>query len=534
MLSALGQEGDKVTGLNMGADDYIAKPFGVMELVARVHAALRRQAGSNVIKIGDLELNSDTMSVTLEGRPLELNKKEFELLKYCMRNADIVLSRDALLTEIWGYVDTETRTLDNHIARLRKMGIDNFETVFGVGYDLKSDKSSERVGQVCVYPFFIGKIPSRNTGGQEKMRKKILWISQLIIAVVLLIYAVLSTQVFYNNLIAGTEKNLKVYMNLFDIKEYTLDEEGADRFSAELSGLRITFLNVGGDVLADSEKEELGNHADREEVRLALSQGEGYSVRRSSSLGENMIYYCRKISAADGTDYLVRISVLTSSEWRVFKENLPTLVWFLLLDFLICLLFTYIETEYIISPVRKLAKDASLNLKISTKYSELQPIADILNRRNREVTEQFAELSEEKALVERAQRSKNDFIANITHEMNTPLTSIRGYSELLAGGALNEEQTKTAAATLVKQSDRLSKLIACIINYNEIDNDELPAYEVNVSRLAAETLDVLAPEISQRGIVLSEKIEPDIVVMSRHRAARRGAGESHPQRGALQ
>ena len=137
MLSALGQEGDKVTGLNLGADDYIAKPFGVMELVARVHAALRRQAGSNVIKIGDLELNSDTMSVTLEGRPLELNKKEFELLKYCMRNADIVLSRDALLTEIWGYVDTETRTLDNHIARLRKMGIDNFETVFGVGYRFK-------------------------------------------------------------------------------------------------------------------------------------------------------------------------------------------------------------------------------------------------------------------------------------------------------------------------------------------------------------------------------------------------------------
>lgn len=111
MLSALGQEADKVTGLNLGADDYIAKPFGVMELVARVRAALRRRAGNNVVQIGNLELNSDTMSVTLDGRPLELNKKEFELLKYCMRNADIVLSRDTLLTEIWGYVDTETRTL---------------------------------------------------------------------------------------------------------------------------------------------------------------------------------------------------------------------------------------------------------------------------------------------------------------------------------------------------------------------------------------------------------------------------------------
>ena len=134
MLSALGQEGDKVTGLNLGADDYIAKPYGVMELVARVKAALRRRAGNNVLKVGRLELNSDTMTVTLDSRPLELNKKEFELLKYCMRNADIVLSRDTLLTEIWGYVDTETRTLDNHIARLRKLGIDNFETVFGVGY----------------------------------------------------------------------------------------------------------------------------------------------------------------------------------------------------------------------------------------------------------------------------------------------------------------------------------------------------------------------------------------------------------------
>ncbi len=134
MLSALGQEGDKVTGLNLGADDYIAKPFGVMELVARVKAALRRRAGNNVLKVGRLELNSDTMTVTLDSRPLELNKKEFELLKYCMRNADIVLSRDTLLTEIWGYVDTETRTLDNHIARLGKLGIDNFETVFGVGY----------------------------------------------------------------------------------------------------------------------------------------------------------------------------------------------------------------------------------------------------------------------------------------------------------------------------------------------------------------------------------------------------------------
>lgn len=348
------------------------------------------------------------------------------------------------------------------------------------------------------------------------MRKKILWISQIIMAVVLLIYALLSAQVFYNKLVENTENDLGIYMNLFEIEEYGLDQAGASRFSKKLSGLRVTFLDGSGNVLADSAKEELGNHSDREEVKAALLKGEGYSVRRSSSLGEDMIYYCRRFESEPGDYLLVRIAVPSSSEWQVFGDTLPTIVWFLLLDFLVCLLFTYIETEYIIGPVRKLAKDASLNLKISTKYPELQPIADILNKRNCEISEQFKELSEEKELVERAQRSKNDFIANVTHEMNTPLTSIRGYSELIAGGALNEEQTKTAAATLVKQSERLSKLIACIINYNEIDNDELPAYEVDLSKLADETLETLAPDIAKRNIKLVKEIEPNILVMSRH------------------
>ncbi|MFR5103614.1 MAG: sensor histidine kinase, partial [Christensenellaceae bacterium] len=271
-----------------------------------------------------------------------------------------------------------------------------------------------------------------------------------------------------------------------------------------------------GEVLGDSSGENLDDHSDREEVKEALASGEGYSVRHSASLGEDMVYYCRKMASSEGDIYLVRIAVSGASEWQVFGNILPTIVWFLLLDFLVCLLFTYIETEYIISPVRKLAKDAALNLKLSTKYPELQPIVELLNNRNREVAEQFKELSEEKELVERAQRSKNDFIANITHEMNTPLTSIRGYSELLASGVLNGEQTKTAADTLVKQSDRLSNLIACIINYNEIDNDELPDYEVNISKLASETLDSLAPDIAKRNISLTKDIDADVMIMSRH------------------
>ena len=84
----------------------------------------------------------NTRYVTLNGKSLDLNRKEFELLRYCMNHTDVVLSREALLTEIWGYMDTESRTLDNHIARLRKLGVDNFETVFGVGYKFRQHEKN--------------------------------------------------------------------------------------------------------------------------------------------------------------------------------------------------------------------------------------------------------------------------------------------------------------------------------------------------------------------------------------------------------
>lgn len=132
MLSALGSELDKVKGLNAGADDYISKPFGVLELMARINVAFRKKKNSLVR--GALELDEESMTVTLNGETLELNNKEFQLLKYCMEHEGKVLTREKLLVSIWGYDVGETRTVDNHIARLRKLGIDYFETVFGVGY----------------------------------------------------------------------------------------------------------------------------------------------------------------------------------------------------------------------------------------------------------------------------------------------------------------------------------------------------------------------------------------------------------------
>lgn len=138
MLSALGKETDKVKGLNLGADDYISKPFGILEFSAKIAAVFRRmKKKQTVLNVGDITMDCDKMTVTLKGREINLSGKEFKLLQYSLENPDKVLTRDELLTNVWGYEGGETRTIDNYVSHLRKLGFE-YETVFGVGYKFKS------------------------------------------------------------------------------------------------------------------------------------------------------------------------------------------------------------------------------------------------------------------------------------------------------------------------------------------------------------------------------------------------------------
>lgn len=144
MLTAKGTEYDKVVGLDSGADDYIPKPFGMMELVSRVKAVLRRtepEQKTRLYEIGPVKVNVIRHTVHVNGEPVNLTYKEFELLCYLMENEGIVLSRDQLLSKIWGYdFDGETRTVDVHIRTLRqKLGIGGnyIETIRGVGYKIE-------------------------------------------------------------------------------------------------------------------------------------------------------------------------------------------------------------------------------------------------------------------------------------------------------------------------------------------------------------------------------------------------------------
>ena len=132
---------DRVKGLSMGADDYLTKPFEMLELLARVEAVLRRtQKNKSYFEVGDMRIDFDSYQVFYMGQHVECTPKEFELLEVLVNNRNIALSRDRLLELVWGYdYEGDTRTIDVHIQKLRKkLGLENvIKTVYKVGYRLE-------------------------------------------------------------------------------------------------------------------------------------------------------------------------------------------------------------------------------------------------------------------------------------------------------------------------------------------------------------------------------------------------------------
>jgi DNA-binding response OmpR family regulator len=152
MLTAKGDEDDRVLGLELGADDYLTKPFSVRELLARIRSVLRRSGGDaaetpDVFCFGRVEVDFRRQRLRRDGQPVEISAREFRLLAYLIEHRGTMLSREQLLNDIWGYdVYPTTRTVDNHIARLRKKVEDEpdkprwIQTVRGAGYLFETEE----------------------------------------------------------------------------------------------------------------------------------------------------------------------------------------------------------------------------------------------------------------------------------------------------------------------------------------------------------------------------------------------------------
>ena len=402
------------------------------------------------------------------------------------------------------------------------------------------------------------------------MRKRLLAALLSITVVGILLLAALFTDIFYDNSVESAKNQLRVYMNFFDVSS-PFTQESAETY-AEKTGARVTFMQADGTVVADSFAPVQGEtREDREEVRAAIAQGEGFAVRESDTVGENMIYYCVRIDGGGSVPAgsLVRVGITLNTGLSFFVDALPTIVWFLVLDILCCLIFAWLMTSAVLKPVEDLTKEfaTASGKEVWTKYAELKPLAKLMNEMNADIGDKVARIKEdiriEKLVLDSmehgiaifrtpsdvilinktaarllnyeenepvplfsedqevatesmaAARSKNEFIANVTHEMNTPLTSIKGFAELIGAGAVPPERIQGMAKTIIKQSDRLANLIRSIINFSAIDSDELPDYEVNVSELIAELIGGFEPKLRQKNIALRMDVEQGVKVMSR-------------------
>lgn len=145
MLTALGEDRDEIKGFELGVDEYVTKPFSPRVLMARIAAILRKQEGETnaPLTLGGLKLDRAARQLSVDGEPVELSLKEYELMQYFLENVGVALSRESILNHVWNYnYYGDARTIDTHVKKLRsKLGAygDNIKTIWGVGYKLEAD-----------------------------------------------------------------------------------------------------------------------------------------------------------------------------------------------------------------------------------------------------------------------------------------------------------------------------------------------------------------------------------------------------------
>ena len=290
-----------------------------------------------------------------------------------------------------------------------------------------------------------------------------------------------------------TDVRLLADTGLFQ-KLYADAEEDAGRIDrsalAELNSdnLRITWIASDGTVLYDNDTDITGlaNHLDRPEIQAAIENGSGGSVRRSDTLNLNTFYYALKLN--NGT--ILRVSTQARSITSVFMTVMPVILIITAIVFALCILIGHLLTLQLIRPINTMAEHLDDRMAVPA-YRELEPFADKIRSQHEKILE--------------AAKSRQDFTANISHELKTPLTAISGYAELIENRMIEGEQEIHIAQQIRHNADRLLSLINDIIRLSELDHREMPRKfeQVNLYKLAEDTCKALRVNAQQRNITLT-------------------------------
>ena len=274
----------------------------------------------------------------------------------------------------------------------------------------------------------------------------------------------------------GNMENLTVY----SVKDY----------QAKLDNMRITLLDTEGHVLYDSDVDAnvMDNHAERPEISDAYASGEGYAIRESDTLSQNTYYYAILLDNGG----VLRVAKEANSILSIFATSLPSLLFIIISLTLICTVVAGILTKSLMKPIDNMAKDINHMNEIET-YDELKPFIETIQ-------------SQHEDIIKNA-KLRQEFTANVSHELKTPLTVISGYSELIENGMTGAEDTIRFSKEIHRNSTRLLTLINDILRLSELDSGELntPMEDIDLYELSNNCISMLQMSAEKNNVILDLK-----------------------------
>ena len=341
------------------------------------------------------------------------------------------------------------------------------------------------------------------------MKKKITLELCLLCAISIIFSTLLSMLIYFNLFQKQVFIELETYTDLVDNFYEKLIIEDLQVLLRK-DNIRVTIIANNGEVLFDNsvDASALENHLERIEVTKALEYGEGSAVRKSSTLGVNTYYFARMLDNGE----VLRVSTESGNMIDLFSKAIPVICICSLLLFFICIGVVRALSIRIVRPILRFADqiDDIENMEQSVPYDELIPFARTIRMQHEDIKKQLNRL-------ERSERVRQEFTANVSHELKTPLTSILGYAELIEQGMAREEDAKRFAGEIGRNSKRLFTLINDIIELSEMDEKgvQIPKERLNLYQIAMECVQSLELNAKQQSIAISIKGEDCFIKANR-------------------
>ena len=321
------------------------------------------------------------------------------------------------------------------------------------------------------------------------MKRKISIYMRAVVIIAVLSTAVIISGVFNGIIRRQIWEDLKIDSETILMTDDSINESKV----IELNCLRVTVLNDKNVIVLDS-LGETGNYINGSDINEAKIKGEGFSIESSDSIDKDIYYYSEKLDNGN----ILRVSRKADNILRFFEYLIPALCGIIIIMAALCFIVTRVLTKKIIKPIEKMADDISF--KEVPEYEELVPVVNMLKEQHENILNNA--------------RVRQEFSANVSHELKTPLTVISGYAELIENKMVDENSVVRFAGEIHHHSDRLLSLINDIIKLSELDSDSIEAiYEdINLSEVVDDCMRILQENARRHDINLYEHCDSKAVI----------------------